>query len=137
MLTKTSQKNFTRQDAKAQRNERCHFDRREKSFVDPSHSFGMTGLTRHLACFVPLRESSLLRSSNAKLNREYQICLVRFKRSHFYQQSLAKPPSLEHQVHDFIFLLGSKFPSGKNDFCAGFFDSLAKLTAFVKGRVSG
>jgi len=27
-----------------QRKTRCHFDRREKSFLDPSHSLGMTGL---------------------------------------------------------------------------------------------
>jgi hypothetical protein len=27
----------------------CHFDQREKSFSDPSHSLGMTGLARHLA----------------------------------------------------------------------------------------
>jgi hypothetical protein len=31
-----------------QRNTHCHFDRREKSFLDPSHSFGMTALARHL-----------------------------------------------------------------------------------------
>ena len=33
--------------AKAQRRQvrkRCHFDRREKSFLDPSHSLGMTGM---------------------------------------------------------------------------------------------
>jgi hypothetical protein len=33
--------------AKAQSTPRkipCHFDRREKSFLDPSHSLGMTGL---------------------------------------------------------------------------------------------
>jgi hypothetical protein len=27
-----------------QRKTRCHFDQREKSFLDPSHSLGMTGL---------------------------------------------------------------------------------------------
>jgi hypothetical protein len=32
---------FTRQDAK---NAFCHFDRREKSLLDPSQSLGMTGL---------------------------------------------------------------------------------------------
>ena len=31
----------------------CHFDRREKSFLDPSHSLGMTGLSRHLAFLAP------------------------------------------------------------------------------------
>ena len=33
--------------AKAQRHQvlkKCHFDRREKSFLDPSHSLGMTGM---------------------------------------------------------------------------------------------
>jgi hypothetical protein len=30
--------------ARAQGTALCHFDRREKSFLDPSHSLGMTGL---------------------------------------------------------------------------------------------
>jgi hypothetical protein len=34
----------SRQGAKAPSKTRCHFDRREKSFLDPSHSLGMTGL---------------------------------------------------------------------------------------------
>jgi len=29
---------------RAQRSTACHFDRREKSFLDPSHSLGMTDL---------------------------------------------------------------------------------------------
>ena len=46
--------------AKTQRPQRkkryCHFDRREKSFSDPSPTLGMTGLARHLAFFAPWRE---------------------------------------------------------------------------------
>jgi hypothetical protein len=30
--------------AKGAKEERCHFDRREKSFLDPSYPLGMTGL---------------------------------------------------------------------------------------------
>ena len=47
-------------DAEAQRNTRCHFDRREKSFSDPSHSLGMTGLGPSLSVLAPWRESSFL-----------------------------------------------------------------------------
>ena len=45
--------------AKAQRGQvrkRCHFDRREKSFSDPSRSLGATGSARHLCALAPLRE---------------------------------------------------------------------------------
>src|SRR5262249_341263 len=35
----------------------CHFDRREKSFSDPSHSLGMTCLARHLAFLASWREN--------------------------------------------------------------------------------
>jgi|SRR6266498_718334 len=38
-MKKKSGKRVSRKDAKAAR---CHFDRREKSFLDPSHSLGMT-----------------------------------------------------------------------------------------------
>jgi hypothetical protein len=31
-------------EPRAQSDARCHFDQREKSFLDPSHSFGMTRL---------------------------------------------------------------------------------------------
>src|SRR3989304_1346289 len=37
-------RNISRKDAKAAKEKRCHFERREKSFLDPSHSLGMTGL---------------------------------------------------------------------------------------------
>ena len=43
---------FTRQDAKSAF---CHFERREKSFSDPSQTLGMTGLGSHLARFASLR----------------------------------------------------------------------------------
>jgi hypothetical protein len=54
-------RNISRQDAKEAY---CHFDPfgraqgklREKSFLDPSHSLGMTGLARHLAFLAPWRE---------------------------------------------------------------------------------
>jgi len=36
----------------------CHFDRREKSFLDPSHSLGMTASACHLANFASLRHGS-------------------------------------------------------------------------------
>jgi hypothetical protein len=36
-----------RKDAKGR--EKCHFDRREKSLLDPSPGLGMTGFARHLA----------------------------------------------------------------------------------------
>jgi hypothetical protein len=39
---------FSRKGAKAAKGELCHFDRREKSFSDPSPSFGMTGLAQSL-----------------------------------------------------------------------------------------
>ncbi|MGH7888756.1 MAG: hypothetical protein ACREPG_12905, partial [Candidatus Binatia bacterium] len=45
--------------AKAQRREgktNRHFERREKSFLDPSHSLGMTGSRLSLGVFAPLRE---------------------------------------------------------------------------------
>src|SRR3989304_1565799 len=41
--TKRLQDNLSRQDAKAQSDTPCHFDRREKSFLARSHSLGMTG----------------------------------------------------------------------------------------------
>jgi hypothetical protein len=37
-------KMLSRQDAKHAKKDCCHFDQREKSFLDPSHSLGMTGL---------------------------------------------------------------------------------------------
>jgi hypothetical protein len=49
---------FSRQDAKAQRSALCHFDRREKSFLDPSRSLGMMGFGSSLGAFASLRESS-------------------------------------------------------------------------------
>jgi hypothetical protein len=36
---------------------RCHFDRREKSFPDPSPPLGMTDLGRHLGFLASLRRS--------------------------------------------------------------------------------
>ena len=34
---------LTAKHAKGAKEEHCHFERREKSFLDPSHSLGMTG----------------------------------------------------------------------------------------------
>ena len=48
-------RNISRKDAKAARGGGlCHFDRREKSFSDPSHSFGMTGLGPSLGALCVL-----------------------------------------------------------------------------------
>ena len=63
----------------------CHFDPfdkaqdklREKSVSDPSHSFRMTDLSPSLGVFASLRESSVFRFCSIKLNREFQIRLVR------------------------------------------------------------
>ena len=38
----------------------CHFDRREKSFSDPSHSLGMTGLVPSLGVLGVLAMASLM-----------------------------------------------------------------------------
>jgi hypothetical protein len=62
--TKGTKEDFSRKGAKhalskveGGRKEKthCHFDRREKSFSDPSHSLGMTGLARHFANLASLR----------------------------------------------------------------------------------
>src|SRR5688572_19929325 len=45
-----------RRDAKAAKNACRHFERREKSFLDPSHSLGMTRLGVSLCGFAPWRE---------------------------------------------------------------------------------
>ena len=74
--TKRLQENLSRQDAKAQSDTRCHFDRREKSFLDPSHSLGMTDLGPSLGVFASLRESSLFRFCNVKLNLKFQRSLA-------------------------------------------------------------
>jgi hypothetical protein len=57
---------ISRKGAKAQRETPGHFDPfdkaqdklREKSFLDPSHPFGMTGLGPSLCVFAPLRGNS-------------------------------------------------------------------------------
>ena len=41
-------RNCSRQDAKSAKFGSCHFDRREKSFLVPSDSLGMTGLSPSL-----------------------------------------------------------------------------------------
>src|SRR6266478_509860 len=47
-----SNKVYHAKKPRAQRDGLCHFDRREKSFLDHSHSLGMTNLARHLAGFA-------------------------------------------------------------------------------------
>ena len=47
---------ISRQTRKCAKKAYCHFDRREKSFLDPSHSLGMTGLARHLAFLASWRD---------------------------------------------------------------------------------
>ena len=51
------QRDDARKDAKHAKGERCHFDRREKSLLDPSHSFGMTGLGPSLCALASWREN--------------------------------------------------------------------------------
>jgi hypothetical protein len=41
-------RNISRKGAKRAKGEYCHFDRREKSFSDPSHPLGMTDLALSL-----------------------------------------------------------------------------------------
>jgi hypothetical protein len=38
-----------RRKGRSAKGRKCHFDRREKSFLDPSYPLGMTGSARHLA----------------------------------------------------------------------------------------
>jgi hypothetical protein len=40
---------YLSQRRKGRKGKNCHFDRREKSFLDPSYPLGMTGTARHLA----------------------------------------------------------------------------------------
>jgi hypothetical protein len=51
--------------AKAQR-PRCHFDRREKSFSDPSHLLGMTGVAPSLGVLGVLAGENGLRKKMEK-----------------------------------------------------------------------
>ena len=56
----TKIRNVSRKGAKAAKKAYCHFDRREKSFLDPSHLLGMAGLARHLASWreqIPVLDS--------------------------------------------------------------------------------
>ena len=49
--------------AKSQRRKgrnHCHFNRREKSILDPWHRLGMSGFGPSLGDFAPLRESFLI-----------------------------------------------------------------------------
>jgi hypothetical protein len=47
---------ISRKDAKAAKENGCHFDQGEKSFLDPSHSLGMTRIGMSLGDFAPWRE---------------------------------------------------------------------------------
>jgi hypothetical protein len=57
LLNRSKARNISRKGAKTAKEEFCHFDRREKSFLDLSHSLGMTGLARHVAFLASWRES--------------------------------------------------------------------------------
>jgi hypothetical protein len=46
----------------------CHFDRREKFFLDPSHSLGMTGLRRSLCCLCARYSEFWLRLCCIRIN---------------------------------------------------------------------
>src|SRR6266705_5831045 len=68
---------LSRQDAKRAKKDCCHFDQREKSFLDPS-SLGMTASARHLGDLcsfarVPVFSIPLIRNSA----RKFQIPLAR------------------------------------------------------------
>ena len=69
--------------AKAQRRqvrERCHFDRREKSFLDPSHSLGMTGMG----------SSTLRLGAFAGDSSAFGCSCSPTRRTSFFQRSLGK-----------------------------------------------
>src|SRR5262245_65129910 len=58
-------------------------------------------------------------------------------RPDFFHRLFAKTPGLEQPVDHLVFLFRSKFPTGKDYFCTGFFDALAELAALVVRRVAG
>jgi len=66
----------------SQRKSRCHFDRREKSFLDPSHPLGMTGLGPS-----PWRPSRSLRE-----NQSFPICLSSVKFKYVWQEICSGDP---------------------------------------------
>jgi hypothetical protein len=47
---------YLSQRRKGRKGKNCHFDRREKSFLDPSYPLGMTGTARHLALLASWRD---------------------------------------------------------------------------------
>jgi len=58
----------------SQSDTRCHFDQREKSFLDPSHSLGMTGPgARHLGvlCALCARHSLIRCSLHLKISNMF------------------------------------------------------------------
>src|SRR5215813_12985733 len=63
---------------KAQRKHSCHFDRSEKSFLDPSHPFGMTRLRPSLGVLCVFAGVISFPICRPIFEREFQICLVRF-----------------------------------------------------------
>ena len=57
----------------------CHFDRREKSFLDPSHSLGMTGLAPspwRLCAFAGVVSLSDSEIQNSTRNFKYNLSLL-------------------------------------------------------------
>jgi len=55
---------------RAQRNALCHFDRREKSFLDPSHPLVMMGLARHFGVLCVFARVILLPILYSKIQPE-------------------------------------------------------------------
>ena len=57
----------------------CHFDHREKYFLDPSRSFGMTGLDP--SPWRPWRSLREIQSLLFFIVGKIQICLISFSRA--------------------------------------------------------
>jgi hypothetical protein len=91
--TQIHSENLSRQDAKAQRKTLCHFDRREKSFLDPSHSLGMTGQGLSLGVLCAFARVISFRFGKPKSNRKPQLCLISFS----YRRSTGFRPSLNRK----------------------------------------
>src|SRR5712692_9601959 len=54
-----------------QRKTLCHFDQREKSFLDLSHSLGMTALARHLGALCAFARDTCFPTSSSSQNFKY------------------------------------------------------------------
>ena len=77
-MEQTKTRICSRQDAKNAKSGSCHFDRREKSFLVPSDSLGMTGLSPSLCgSLAPLRTWSVrLCGSDSDLVAAKPLCVL-------------------------------------------------------------